>query len=502
MIPQNRLFLIYFVCLSLCFISCGGSGTNTNQIISTPTQSQSTSTTSSTTSSTPSSIPSSDISESCGTSCSAGDPISNGPNNWTARNATCECINNAIQNAASGDTINVPSGSATWNSTLTITKGINLIGAGSSSTIITTTAHPGIAYTPAIGAADNPFRLSGFKFNKATGDNLPILQWGTKDNAPTAIGNNKLTKGRVDHCIFNATSTVSPLVWLYPGNYGVFDNNTFNAYDYAFRATDDTDGSAGWKYWGWTPGTSDAVYIENNTFNFAASVDNVGTSSQGSHRWVFRYNTFNVKSSSYSFFDAHGNYNPYYASVQISNLYGNKFVAGNRTGQIHGQRGGQSFVFYNDWQTTGDTPNFKVQEEYADSTGPGPANNAVTGQPQHVYNSYYFNNRLNTTGDLIDTDITDNVGAIPSDNVDVWSQSDWRSNGSAGVGCGTLAQMNAITPTIKGVGFWVTNQSCTNVSSYVGANPATPISGTLYRWNGSAWVSYYTPYTYPHPLRN
>jgi hypothetical protein len=24
----------------------------------------------------------------------------------------------------------------------------------------------------------------------------------------------------------------------------------------------------------------------------------------------------------------------------------------------------------------------------------------------------------------------------------------------------------------------------------------------LYRWNGTTWVEYYTPYTYPHPLRD
>ncbi len=420
---------------------------------------------------------------------------------WSST-ADYDSVKTCVDNASVGDTINVAAGTPpTWTQTLTINKGIYLIGAGSTNTIITTTAHPGIAYAPAVGADDDPFRLSGFRFNKATGDNLPILQWGNDDNVATDVGNNKLTKGRVDHCIFNATSTVSPLVWMYPGNYGVFDDNTFNADTYAFRATEGGDWTgAGWQYWGWTPGTSDAVYIENNTFNYAASEDNVGTSSQGSHRWVFRYNTFNVNSSSYSLFDAHGNQTSFFGAVQISNLYGNKFVAGNNTGQIHGQRGGQSFAFFNDWQTTGSMPTFKIQEEDADSNGPGPATNAITGQPQHVYNSYYFNNRINTAGSLIDIDINKTLGAIPAANVDVWTQTDWQSDASAGVGCGTLANRPA-TCTI-GVGYWATSQgNCSNLDGYTGAG-ATKIEGTLYRCSSTnTWTAYYTPYTYPHPLR-
>jgi hypothetical protein len=68
-------------------------------------------------------------------------------------------------------------------------------------------------------------------------------------------------------------------------------------------------------------------------------------------------------------------------------------------------------------------------------------------------------------------------------------------NGSSGVGVGTTAQMNAITPTLTGVGFWVTDQGSWN------ARLAANTSGQLYTWNGSAWVLTYTPYTYPDPAR-
>jgi hypothetical protein len=67
-------------------------------------------------------------------------------------------------------------------------------------------------------------------------------------------------------------------------------------------------------------------------------------------------------------------------------------------------------------------------------------------------------------------------------------------NGTTGVGTGTTAQMNAITPTKVGVGFWVTDQGSWNTTIAAGT------SGELYAWSGTAWVLKYTPYTYPDPM--
>lgn len=64
-------------------------------------------------------------------------------------------------------------------------------------------------------------------------------------------------------------------------------------------------------------------------------------------------------------------------------------------------------------------------------------------------------------------------------------------NGSTGAGMGTASQMNAITPTKTGVGFWVTDEGNWNSAG---------VSGVLYVWNGSNWVYHYQPYPYPHPL--
>ena len=74
-------------------------------------------------------------------------------------------------------------------------------------------------------------------------------------------------------------------------------------------------------------------------------------------------------------------------------------------------------------------------------------------------------------------------------------------DGTAGVGCGTLANRPATCT--AGVGYWATNQQCETVSdANTGTNPSEPISGTLYKCSApNTWIAYYTPYTYPHPLR-
>lgn len=62
-----------------------------------------------------------------------------------------------------------------------------------------------------------------------------------------------------------------------------------------------------------------------------------------------------------------------------------------------------------------------------------------------------------------------------------------------GVSTGTAAQMRAMTPSISGYGFWVTDEGEWN-SKHPGPD------GRLYTWTGTAWVLKYTPFPYPHPL--
>ena len=57
---------------------------------------------------------------------------STGSNPWTADTASRADVNACVNTYASqGDTINIPSGSSSWSSPITITKGIYIVGAGS-----------------------------------------------------------------------------------------------------------------------------------------------------------------------------------------------------------------------------------------------------------------------------------------------------------------------------------------------------------------------------------
>jgi len=114
------------------------------------------------------------------------------------------------------------------------------------------------------------------------------------------------------------------------------------------------------------------------------------------------------------------------------------------------------------------------------------------------HDNYVWSNRVNTTGVYWNVSIIDTMEClgrtIPTLGVDVFSD----DKTTPGVGCGTSLPKTCTV----GQGHWVTTQSCSNLTGMVGANPSTPISGTLYKCTAKdTWAKHYTPYTYPHLLR-
>lgn len=71
-------------------------------------------------------------------------------------------------------------------------------------------------------------------------------------------------------------------------------------------------------------------------------------------------------------------------------------------------------------------------------------------------------------------------------------------NGTSGVGVGVKADISPggahETASTVGVGYWVTDEA-----DWDSTSPGT--DGQFYQWDGAAWVLYYTPLDYPHPIR-
>jgi hypothetical protein len=182
-------------------------------------------------------------------------------------------------------------------------------------------------------------------------------------------------------------------------------------------------------------------------------------------------------------------------------IYGNR-INSTMGGNFFDHRGGKAVVYNNlvvGLSTTGEAWWIRDVEECIDSA------NAVTvaedGTPQRVNSAYYWNNRFGQTGwrAIKSTEGTDVDGSIAPDQ-NWWRHVESGFDGSSGMGAGPLAGMPASAAS-TGVGYWATDQNCTAVDeSLIGSTHTANIDGTFYRWDGSTWVAWFTPYTYPHPF--
>jgi hypothetical protein len=349
--------------------------------------------------------------------------------------------------------------------------------------------------------------------------------------------------------------------------YGVIDNNTFsgcntNISSYGLNATS-------WDHLAFDYGSADCMYYEDNIF----MITNTPHAAGAGGRYCARYNTYihtNSSAGLYPWYDMHGNQGIGQNHATMgAEIYGNVVtMIYNKGVGIFDQRGGKAVIHHNQVISTASS-SAQTREEYDDSLNP-----TTNPQPQHVSDSYYWNNRVRSTlvnsrepmseirtatgsrdnylddalanfssgyanPDRYGLEIVGGTGAgqyrliidvqpsrltvspnwetnpdstsqyrIVSDCCNVIAENSEFYNhnpdfdGTTGVGCGLLSSLPATCT--QGVGYWATEQSCTGIDeASVGAHPITPISGTLYKCTApDTWEAYYTPYTYPHPLRS
>lgn len=317
----------------------------------------------------------------------------------TANSCSYSDVSSAVVNALAGDTIVIPSCTASWTSTLTINKSITISGAGGGSTkIINSGSNPFINITL---PSDVPVRITGIYFDKVSNN-------GTDKYSITVSGQIKgsfgVTKIRIDHNTFNKGKRA--LYWM-GWAYGVIDHNNFINCDIAVAPQGDDN-------YAWArpilAGTANALFIEDNTFTINNNVEyepNEQIYHFSGARTVIRNNTFDARTytaGSSMFMESHGNINLYAGNNNdmrgqpLIELYNNNFYAYTTYRMIY-LRGGSSLVYNNTMTTqSGSTAAIQLTEEEGWTSGgtfsPKPAASAWPAQDQ-INNSFFWNNTLN-----------------------------------------------------------------------------------------------------------
>lgn len=435
------------------------------------------------------------------------------------QSSLCGCI----KGATPGDTI-IVTGNETWTTGCEFTRGVHLVGVGNP----TITGKVSMFYwnfNAAAMTAHDVLSVVGFTLD---GDNGTDVQLGYKGliQLGYSAAADYVTAIILDNTFKNTTSKA---VGLKGRVHGVAARNTIDRVYIPF-------GLYGGEQISWDKdtqayGDANQFYFEDNLIQYSSSWPGSTRAVAGGNggQGVIRYNDWNMrKDGTYGdeLWELHGlqpmaksdgsactlasppNCDPTYPScysysILSAEWYGNdtyNVKTGNEWMQV---RGGWNLFFNNRYAAvTGSTYGIRYAQYSCDGcqqyTAYGPF-------VMHIANTYIWNNfdqgtrKVMTKRDDYCADYAIGFPYTITEDRDYWNDKYATFNGTSGVGCGTLAARPATCTT--GVGYWATNQSCTDLTGMVGRNPSTPISGTLYKCTDTnTWTSYYTPYTYPHPL--
>ena len=446
----------------------------------------------------------------------------------TASSCSNSDVSSAISASETGDTVSVPAGECTWTSGITIpdAKKIILQGAGRDNTVIT---HGGTV-TPIL-AGQSGGDITGLRI---TG--IGFIQDVTIDSDTPSIQIRGLG-WRIDNCRITNNAGVSRYSIIANGTNvsnspaGLIDNNDF------VQGRIDVEGMGTFEKNSirWSEpsalGTSSAVFIEDNSFykTVGASGGNVVDCNRAGF-YVARYNT--VTGSQFMIhglqadderapknWEIYGNSHTHTSSEGTGALFingGTGIIFGNTQSGYHNAEIKFSQVrSYTSVGAFGLCDGSMYPDGNLDATGwpcrdqigrgpdaslwnPNTENPSPIQETQPVY--VFLNRNENGISNIYNTD-TDHIQA----NRDYFVE-DATFDGTSGVGCGTLANMPATCTynetTGTGVGYWATDQSCSDFTEFIGADHTSNFEGTLYRCTAdNTWTEYYTPYTYPHPLR-
>lgn len=406
----------------------------------------------------------------------------------------------------------------TWTSSLSLTKGVSLIGPGRDSLTITRTGAMITIRPDATVLSNNEvIKVSGFTFDGGNSASQFIRVENSSFTTPfrkLMIGDNRFQNS-------STSSSSAGVVWIQGQIRGVVYNNIFTNVDIVTQAEgqDDMREWVGTDYLGSSPflpfyyGSSDNLYYENNLMNFTdrrSYTDYALIYTAQAGRAVYRYNTWTFPVGGFAgqtgLWDTHGFQNfPTGGNLHsgggigsmVVEYYGNT-VTDNQGFQLLNHRGSWGLTFNNIF--SGRSGAAIQIDQYAAGDSGGSGCNAddglsTLGIDGQVNNTYTFNNTNN--GTLINMTrgaIGDGCGTAQNLSWFNYNASCTSSACPAGIGRGTTAPTGTCT---TGVGYWVANPATPTVS------PSVIQSGTFYKCTSTnTWTAYYIPYTYPHPLRS
>jgi hypothetical protein len=288
----------------------------------------------------------------------------------SARSPSFADVSTAIAVASDGDTVLVPSGTASWGTGLVITKGIQLIGQTTTDSVAGTAVDRtiiqdnvarragGVPIIRVQSASGKAYRIGGFTFqtlSTSLNNNGAIILEGTSHSV------------RLDHCHFKPLTSQSTYVAVMGAIYGVADHNVlelFRAQSFFFNMgnwpnPDATAGQNGDGSWAAPTalGSEKFFFVEDNYLRNQSNFDEFGgnTDDLSGARWVFRHNQcYDIEMQS------HGTESGRYRGGRVREIYENDFHNAHAHG-AGGIRSGVTITHDNRYYGTAPTHNLALQ---------------------------------------------------------------------------------------------------------------------------------------------